>query len=151
MNNAASCAKHRTLVFSKLHIILYNYINNTGLINKIILTVRVERDYAAPPIVQREETSEAERRRGFWAWKNVQDFCPSQASATEKLELNAAHPTMGNCSLYRVSLHYTIHCHTHWRYQHFPGFKKEIRPINGKSIPMKHQSHKDLQTGRVYW
>lgn len=125
--------------------------NNTDLINKIILTVRVERDYVALTVVQRKETSEAERRWEFWTWKNVQDFCPSQGSTTEDLVLNATHPNRGNCSLYRASLHYTICCHIHWRYQNFPGYKKEIRPINGKSIPMKHQSHKDLETGRVYW
>ena len=77
MNNAASHAKHRTLIFSKLHIILCSYMHNTDLINIIIITVRVERDYAAPTIVQREGTRVKQRRRGLGTWRNVQNFCPS--------------------------------------------------------------------------
>lgn len=64
MNNAASRAKHRTLIFSKLLIILCSYMHNTDLTNIITITVRVERDYVAPTIVQREGTSREEK--GTW-------------------------------------------------------------------------------------
>lgn len=56
MNNAASHASHRTLTFSKLHIILCSYMHNTDPVSTIIVTVRVERDNVALTIVQREGT-----------------------------------------------------------------------------------------------
>lgn len=64
MNNAASRAKHRTLIFSKLLIILCSYMHNIDLINIIIITVIVERDYVAPTIVQREGIREKQRGEG---------------------------------------------------------------------------------------
>lgn len=47
MSNAASRAKHRTIILNKLHIILCCYMHNTDLINIIIINERVERDYVA--------------------------------------------------------------------------------------------------------
>lgn len=63
-NNAASHVKHRTLIFSKLHIILCSYMHNIDLINIIVIPVRVERDYVAPTIAQREGTRVKQRGEG---------------------------------------------------------------------------------------
>jgi len=47
MSNAASRAKHRTLILSKLHIVLCCYMRNTDLITIIIINERVERGFLA--------------------------------------------------------------------------------------------------------
>lgn len=105
MSNAASHAKHSTLILHKLHITLCSHTHNTDLINIIIISARVERDNTAPH--QRQSKGTRVKQQG------ERDLGHARMSFLSfHLELHITSPTRGSGFLYCVWLHCTTYCHS---------------------------------------